>query len=467
MGQSNTFQDTIVALSTPNGIGAIAVIRLSGEHAFHIVDRCFRGKQRVSSTGSHRLLYGDFVNPKTEEILDDVLCSVFHKGKSYTGERTVEISCHASPYIVQNIIQCVILEGARLAEPGEYTQRAYLSGNLDLAQAEAVADIIASRNRSQLDVAIHQMRGGLSRKLKKVREQLIDFASLIELENDFGEEDVAFADRDHLKSLCQEIQKEIAKLTDSFQSGQAIKNGISVAIVGRPNVGKSTLLNALLQEERAITSDIPGTTRDSIEDNFIIDGHLFRLIDTAGLRETEDQIEKIGIERTYQNIEKASVVLFLEDATQEIDEIVSAYLNLSFRPNQQTIILLNKTDLIKTCDIFDIEEAVSTRTKRTKVVSISAKENNNIEALKNHLVSYAQNLHEGHSTIVNNLRHHTALVEAQESITSIITGLQNQIPSDFVAIDIRHALNHLGSITGEITPDDLLGNIFSRFCIGK
>ncbi|MCL4165534.1 UNVERIFIED_CONTAM: hypothetical protein GTU68_020274, partial [Idotea baltica] len=364
----------------------------------------------------------------------------------------VEISCHGSQYIIQKILELFLSTGARAANPGEFTLRAFLNGQLDLSQAEAVADLIASKSESQHKIAMDQMRGGVSVMIKGLRSQLIEFASLIELENDFGEEDVEFADRNGLKVLVQKILTVIIELQNSFKYGNAVKEGVPVAIIGAPNVGKSTLLNTLLNEDRAIVSDIAGTTRDVIEDSMQIDGILFRFVDTAGLRETTDHIESIGIEKTKEQTAKAKIVLFVVEIEEKIP----------LQADQQSIIILNKADSFHTCHSYDVEEAVSTLTNRTPTLAISAKEKTNVEKIKKQLVEF---VHSGKSnsgsTILSNTRHYAALEQTKKSLEQVITGLDSQTPSDLIAMDIRHALHYLGEISGEISTDDLLESIFS------
>ncbi len=462
----NNLTDTIVALSTPQGEGAIGVIRLSGPKAIQLVDTYFYGA-KLEQADANTVHYGK-LKDQDGNILDECLATIFKAPRSYTKEDVVEISCHGSQYIIQKIIELFLSVGARAANPGEFTLRAFLNGQLDLSQAEAVADLIASKSESQHKIAMDQMRGGVSVMIKGLRSQLIEFASLIELENDFGEEDVEFADRQGLKDLVQKILTVIIELQNSFKYGNAVKEGVPVAIIGAPNVGKSTLLNALLNEDRAIVSDIAGTTRDVIEDSMQIDGILFRFVDTAGLRETTDQIESIGIEKTKEQTAKAKIVLFVVEIEEDHENIIEAYKKIPLQPGQQSIILLNKSDSFHTCHSYDVEEAVSTLTGRTPTLAISAKEKTNVEKIKKQLVKM---VHSGKtnsgSTILSNTRHYAALEQTKTSLEQVMTGLDGGTPSDLIAMDIRHALHYLGEISGEISTDDLLESIFSNFCIGK
>lgn len=458
--------DTIIALATAQGMSAIGVIRLSGQQAIHICDRVFATKslkpKNLVAKDSHTIHFG--VLHDNDVIIDEVLVSIFKTPHSYTGENTVEISCHGSPYIEQQIIQLFLKYGARLANQGEFTLRAFLNGKLDLSQAEAVADLIASNSATSHQVAMQQMRGGFSNKIKLLRQNLIDFASLIELELDFSEEDVEFADRSDLKKLVASIQRIVQRLIDSFEVGNVIKNGIPVAIVGKPNAGKSTLLNALLEEEKAIVSDIPGTTRDVIEDEMIIDGVLFRFIDTAGIRETTDIIESIGVEKAYEQIKLSSIAIYLFDVHEitpnELKQIVA-----EIQPhlhNSQLVLVANKIDK------EDMEYTYREFAEFKDMVFISAKEQTGIDELKQHLVKLFDNSTVNVTeTIVTNVRHVEALRQTNSALLKVLEGLNNNVTGDFLAMDIRQALHYLGTITGEISSDDLLSNIFSRFCIGK
>jgi tRNA modification GTPase len=464
MAALNAMDDTIMALATASGAGAIAVIRISGKEAFIISDKVFRakGKKTVSEAESHTIIFGDIVDE--EELVDEVLVSVFRNPKSFTGENSVEISCHGSVFIQKRILNLLSKNGCRMAKPGEYTMRAFLNRKMDLSQAEAVADLIASSSEAAHKVAMHQMRGGFSSELKVLREELIHFASLIELELDFAEEDVEFADRRQMVELINRIITTIDRLIGSFELGNVIKEGVQVAIIGEPNAGKSTLLNALLNEERAIVSDIAGTTRDTVEDELVIEGIRYRFVDTAGIRQTTDTIESLGIERTMQKVEQADVVMFLFDASTytldqlraEIDELKSRKADLESR----LILVANKTD--KT------SEKVESKFEGFNTTSISAKEKTGIEELKSRLTEFVNTAAlEENQIIVTNTRHIEALNGARKSLQEVLQGFDNQMSGDLVAIDIRRSLFHLGEITGEITTDDLLGNIFSKFCIGK
>ncbi len=466
MNTSLLNKDTIVALATPQGIGAIGVIRLSGESAIAICDKVFGTKslkkKELKNEASHTIHFGVIRN--NDLIIDEVLVSLFKAPNSYTGENVVEISCHGSKFIQQQIIHLFIKHGARLANHGEFTSRAFLNGKLDLSQAEAVADLIASNSASSHQVAMQQMRGGFSNKIKLLRQNLIDFASLVELELDFSEEDVEFADRTDLKNLVSSIQRIVQRLIDSFEVGNVIKNGIPVAIVGKPNAGKSTLLNVLLEEERAIVSEIPGTTRDVIEDELNIDGILFRIIDTAGIRKTTDIIETIGVEKTFEQIKLSSIAIYLFDA----HEITSTELKLiveELQPhlhNSQLVLVANKIDK------EDFEYVKQEFKGFPDLLFISAKERTNIEEFKKQLVNLFDNRTVNITeTIVTNARHIEALQHTNTSLIKILEGLNTNVTGDFLAMDIRQALHYLGTITGEISSKDLLSNIFGRFCIGK
>ena len=449
-------QSTIVALATPSGVGAIAVIRVSGSETFPIVNKLFKGKN-LEKQPSHTIHFGTIRDG--ELIVDEVLVSLFKAPASYTREDTIEISCHGSDYIIQKILKLIIKEGARLANAGEFTQRAFLNGQLDLAQAEAVADLIASDSEASHQTAINQIRGGFSKQIAQLREQLINFASLIELELDFGEEDVEFADRDDLRQLIFRIQSVLVPLIESFAMGNVIKNGVPTVIVGKPNAGKSTLLNRLLNEEKAIVSDIPGTTRDVIEDELFIEGIRFRLIDTAGLRKATDTIEAIGVERTMQQMEKASLIIYLFDAS-EIDLSVISEQIVNF--NVPYLLVGNKVDKLS------LEKKRAFDAAYSDIIWISASENQNIEILKDILVKKVKTKEiKTGDTVVTNLRHFQHLSQTNEALENVLEGLNQSITGDFLAQDIRFALHHLGEITGQITTDDLLANIFSRFCIGK
>ena len=444
--------DTICALATPPGMGAIAVVRLSGGNSIGICNSVFPSKN-LSTQKSHTIHFGTLRDE--EHIIDEVLVSLFKDPHSYTGEDVVEVSCHGSIYIQNKIIQLFLKHGARMAKPGEFTLRAFSNGKLDLSQAEAVADLIASENEAAHKVAMQQMRGGFSTELKNLREELINFASLIELELDFGEEDVEFADREKFNQLLQKITVVLKRLIDSFSLGNAIKKGIPVAIIGQPNVGKSTLLNALLNEERAIVSDIAGTTRDTIEDELIIDGISFRFIDTAGLRTTIDKIEKIGILKAFEKAQQAQVIIFIFDATQDLEPQLIELQSLKDKGINKVISVLNKVDL-------------NSKVHLDNAILISAKNNQGLSELKKALLKqFSTGSLNNNQTIVSNSRHLEALDASLNNVSKTIEGLNNGISGDFLAMDIRQALFHIGEITGDITSDDLLDNIFSNFCIGK
>lgn len=460
MLHSHSTADTIVALSTPAGKGAIAVIRLSGPDAISLTDKIFSGK-KLSEQPSHTLHYGTIRD--AGRVLDEVVVSLFKAPHSYTKENVVEISCHGSDYIVAQIIRLTLKFGARLAQAGEFTKRAFLNGQFDLAQAEAVADLIASDSRLSHEVAIKQMRGGFSQEIKNLRAQLIHFASMIELELDFSEEDVEFADRKALQNLIYNIQHLIRDLLKSFEFGNVIKHGVPVVIVGKPNAGKSTLLNVLLHEEKAIVSDVAGTTRDFIEDEIAIEGISFRFIDTAGLRETTDKVESMGVERTLKKVEEASLVIYLFDiATTTPTELAQEIKALSLTENQQLLAVANKIDTVSAPDLKNFENIADT-------MAIAAASQVGMEALKQKLLEKVRGnqLDTSDQTIVTNLRHYENLRQTYTALDDVLTGVETGISSDFLAADIRRALYALGQITGEITTDDLLENIFSKFCIGK
>jgi tRNA modification GTPase len=462
-----TLNDTIIAIATPPGSGAIGIIRLSGPEAINLADRFFYGKN-LTLAEANTVHYGKIKGPD-DVILDECVATIFKAPRSYTREDVVEFSCHGSEYILSNVMQLFLAHGARMAEPGEYTMRAYLNGQLDLTQAEAVADLISAKSQSQHQIAMHQLRGGFSKMIQELRSELIEFASLIELENDFGEEDVEFADRIKLKNLVTSILKKIETLRASFSYGNVVKEGVPVAIIGHPNAGKSTLLNNLLNEEKAIVSSIAGTTRDLIEDTIVIKGTSYRFIDTAGLRDTQDEIETIGIERAMEQIDKASIVLFLAEISDDFKKIVADFNKLKLPRNKKALILLTKSDLYDhTCHSYDLEESVSTLTGRTPTLLISAEKNKNIDKLKTHLDKMVKSMNVNHNEVViSSLRHYQSLTETSNSLNSVINSLENKLPSDMMALDIRHALHHLGEISGEIQTNDLLDSIFSNFCIGK
>ena len=455
-----SYTDNIVALATPSGTGAIAVIRVSGPDAITLVDKLFKSikDKKLVEQKSHTIHLGHIVDQ--EKVLDEALVSIFKGPHSYTGENVVEISCHGSPFIQQQIIQLLLRNGCRSASAGEFTLRAFLNGKMDLSQAEAVADLIASDSEAAHDIAMQQMRGGFSNEIQELRQELLNFASLIELELDFSQEDVEFADRTQFNELLTKISNVLKKLIDSFALGNVIKNGIPVAIVGQPNVGKSTLLNVLLNEERAIVSEIAGTTRDTVEDHISIKGINFRFIDTAGIRETEDVVEKIGIERTFEKIEKARLIIYLFEGMNfdktELEQIQKRY------PNKQLLPICNKMDLLNPKQKEKISSEIP------NVLFLSAKFKTGISELEEKLLSLVDSgALSGDTTIITNSRHYDALLKALEEIQKVKEGLDMELSSDLMAIDIRQALYHLGEITGSVTTDDLLGNIFSNFCIGK
>jgi tRNA modification GTPase len=459
-------QDTIVALATPSGIGAIGVIRLSGADAITICNSTFKGKDLTKQL-SHTIHFGT-IRAENDKIIDEVLVSIFVAPKSYTGENIVEVSCHGSSFIIQQIIQLFLRLGARMANPGEFTMRAFLNGQLDLSQAEAVADLIASDSEAAHSMAMNQMRGGFSGEIQKLREELIHFASLIELELDFGEEDVEFADRDDLKALIYKIQTLIKRLTDSFQLGNVIKNGVTTVIAGRPNAGKSTLLNALLNEERAIVSEIPGTTRDTIEEVLNIKGIAYRLIDTAGIREATDQIEAIGVKKTMEKVKLATILVYVFDVSELTIPQVTNDLEELHTEGMTTIVIANKIDTLKN-SLLDYKNQITTIAEKYSIVYISAKEIEKVEKVKTTLhEAVADGKINLQSTIVSNTRHYDALQKANKSLDEVLNGMSIGITGDFLAQDIRHSLIYLGEITGAIDVDrDILGNIFGKFCIGK
>jgi tRNA modification GTPase len=450
-------EETIVALATPNGIGAIGVIRLSGPDAITIAQKVWRGKD-LTKQASHTLHFGRIVDGGME--LDEVVASLFVAPRSYTRENVVEISCHGSNYIIESIIKLLIKNGARAAKAGEFTLRAFLNGQLDLSQAEAVADLIASNSKASQQIALQQLRGGFSNQLQQLRDQLVQFASLIELELDFAEEDVEFANRDQLKKLTHEITRVIGSLIQSFELGNAIKNGVNTVIAGRPNAGKSTLLNALLNEDRAIVSHIPGTTRDTIEEVLNIQGINFRLIDTAGIREATDTIEQIGVQRTMEKISQSALLIYVYDAEQITLAELNSDIESLQKPGITMLLVANKADLLN-------QEQLSALPHTDKAIIVSAKEKQHIDELKNKI--YAAAIKEqlsGHETLVTNIRHLEALQKTEEALIRVLDGIDT-VTSDFLSMDIKQALHYLGEITGAVTTDDLLENIFSKFCIGK
>ncbi|TBH73039.1 tRNA uridine-5-carboxymethylaminomethyl(34) synthesis GTPase MnmE [Aquirufa antheringensis] len=451
------FTDTIVALATPAGVGAIGVIRLSGDRAIEIVNAVFKPKD-LSTQPTHTIHYGRIESKG--RVYDEVVASLYIAPRSYTKENVVEISCHGSPFIQESILQLFVEQGARFARPGEFTQRAFLNGAFDLAQAEAVADVIAADSAAAQNAALHQLRGGFSKELAALREELIHFASLIELELDFGEEDVEFADRKDLEALVNQLLKNIRPLVSSFRAGNAVKNGVATVIVGKPNAGKSTLLNALLNEDRAIVSDIAGTTRDSLEDEWTLGGIKFRLVDTAGLRETSDVIEALGVERTQAWVKKAQVVIYMADATSETPDGIAAGVEALGALEIPVIKLLNKVDQI--ADLSAFQSAIP------DLIPISAKNRDGLNDLETALLNVVGlDQVSTNGTLVTNLRHYQQLLQTQETLEGVLNALKTGLTGDLIAQDLRYALHYLGEITGQISNDDLLKNIFGKFCIGK
>jgi len=465
--------DTIVALATPSGTGAIGVIRVSGKYALEKTDAIFKAynKKSLQEQQSHTVHLGKIINEK--QIIDEALATVFKGKKSYTGEPTVELSCHGSNFILQKVIELLIKNGCRAAEAGEFTMRAFLNGKMDLSQAEAVSDLIASENKASHQLAMQQMRGGFAEEINKLRQELLDFASLIELELDFSEEDVEFANREQFQELVLKIQQQLSYLIDSFSVGNVLKKGIPVTIVGEPNVGKSTLLNALVNEEKAIVSDIEGTTRDSIEDEISIKGIGFRFIDTAGIRVTDDKIESLGIKKTYENIKQSQLILRLIDTPKlfkndQIEDHSVKFIKKEIHqlanqfPDQPLLVVANKMDMLTRNQHMEIDKLFP------NALSIAASTQKGIEELKDQLI---ENINTGklnnNEAIVTNSRHYSALENALEEINKVQEGLNAGISGDLLALDIREALYHFGLITGQVTNDELLGNIFSNFCIGK
>ena len=446
-------EDTICALATGGGLSAIAVLRLSGKEAIKITNAVF--SKDISASKSHTIHFGTISD--STKIIDEVLVSIFKDGKSYTGEETVEISCHGSTFIQNKLLQLFITEGCRMATAGEFTMRAFRNGKLDLSQAESVADLIASESEAAHQTALKQLRGGFSNKLQELRTKLIDFASLIELELDFSEEDVEFADRKQFETLLAAIKEALEKLVQSFKLGNVIKNGIPVAILGAPNVGKSTLLNTLLNEDKAIVSDIAGTTRDAIEDELNIEGFKFRFIDTAGIRETTDTVENLGIKKSLEKAGIANIILFLIDADADLDYQLLELEKIKTSAGDKLLLVINKIDLNP-----DIKDNFK------DALFISAKKDEGIKILKERLLTFVNTEQlSNNETIVTNLRHYEELQLTLHEINSIINGLNSGLTGDFLAVNIRQSLFHLGSITGEVTTDTLLGNIFGKFCIGK
>ncbi|MDR0605055.1 MAG: tRNA uridine-5-carboxymethylaminomethyl(34) synthesis GTPase MnmE [Bacteroidales bacterium] len=457
-------QDTICALATPSGTGAIALIRVSGKRSWNTVKDCFVSKRNTIII-PRTVYFGEFYHGET--ILDYVLVTYFKHPHSFTGEDMVEISCHGSVYIQKQIMEILIDKGCRCAKAGEFTMRAFLNGKMDLSQAEAIADVIASNSKASLELAMTNLRGGVSNVIKKLREQLLHFVSLLELELDFSEEDVEFADRQSMKQLMTDLHSEIEMLVHSFSTGNAVKNGFPVAIVGYPNAGKSTLLNTLLNEERAIVSEIPGTTRDTIEDTMIIDGQTFRFIDTAGIRKSQDEIEQYGIERTYQSIDKAMIVLYVIDALQmentdnitQIDDI----LQTTNGNGKKWLIVANKSDLLQEQE----KTKVKNKYKELEIVYLSAKYKTNIHILVNKLKEEIMSSTCKGDVLVSNVRHYEALKQSLDALQQAETAFDNHLPTDLIATDIRQVLYYLGEVVGDISNEEILDSIFSKFCIGK
>ncbi len=463
--------DTIVAISTPHGMGGIAVVRVSGEQAFSLVDKRWRGKP-IAEMKSHTAHLGQLLDSKGD-LLDEVVLTIFRGPHSFTGEDVVEISCHGSMWIQQQVVATLIDAGCRAATGGEFTQRAFANGRLDLSQAEAIADVIASSSRASHRVAMNQMRGAFSRKLSSLRAQLLQFVSMIELELDFSEEDVSFADRDGLIDLATGIQKVISSLADSYSAGNAIKNGVPVAIIGQTNAGKSTLLNALLGDDRALVSDIKGTTRDVIEDTITLGGTLFRFIDTAGIRQSTDVIENMGIERSFKKLDEAQLVLWVVDPAESASEIATFSQQILPRcKGKKVLVVVNKIDTASAATQATVGKAIQalfTPETEAEIAYVSARDGQNLDTLQRTIIKMAAlpSVADDEAVVVTNARHYEALVRAGEAITRSIADLREGISGDFISQDIRECMHYLGEITGEITTDDILGEIFSHFCVGK
>ncbi|MCB8999002.1 MAG: tRNA uridine-5-carboxymethylaminomethyl(34) synthesis GTPase MnmE [Bacteroidales bacterium] len=463
------FESTICAPAT-SGSGAIGIIRLSGPDAFSIADKIFSSANgmKIREMKANTIHFGEII--EKDEIVDEVLVSIFKNPHSYTGEDSVEISCHASPFIRKRILELLVDKGASIARPGEFTQRAFLNGKMDLAQAEAVADLIAAESKASHRIALNQMRGGFSRELSGLRKELLQFTSMIELELDFSEEDVEFANREALEKLVSNMLSLIESLTRSFKNGNVIKNGVPVAIIGKPNVGKSSLLNRLLNEEKAIVSEIAGTTRDSIEDTIRIGDISFRFIDTAGIRETADIIENLGIRKTYQKIDQASIILLLADARDDAGVIAESFHEIRKQiagQDKHLILVLNKADLTKTSRIPELNKLIITG-KNEYLLEFSALKAENTDELHKVLIQASElgNL-DRDAVVISNIRHYEALEQAAENLNRIRDGIKSALPSDLLTQDLRQAIHYLGEITGEITTEEVLGNIFKNFCIGK
>ena len=458
--------ETICALATANGIGALGIIRVSGDNALPIVQKSFPGKN-LEKQKSHTIHYGYFMDG--EEAIDEIMLSIFLAPKSFTTENSVEIAFHGSPHIGKRILETLIKNGARMAKAGEFTLRAFINGRIDLSQAEAIADVIASENEASRKVAINQLKGGITNEISLLRTDLLNFVSLIELELDFAEEDVEFADRTALSGLLDKIELKLNSLIESFQYGNAIKNGTAVAIIGKPNAGKSTLLNSLLKEERAIVSNIAGTTRDTIEEILHIKGHAFRLIDTAGLRETVDEIEAIGVKKAKEKVENANILVYLADAaTEDFSEDIEMIQSL-LREDLKLIICATKIDEVTPTKYETVEDIFRNAiSQEFDFIKISAVENQNIQDLKNELSSYVEHLKsEENNVVITNQRHFEALQKSLDAVNKVKEAISFQISTELLAYELRNALEHLGEISGEVTNDEVLGNIFSKFCIGK
>ena len=455
--------DTVCAISTPQGVGGIAVIRISGSDTKTVCNKVLlsaKGNKVVDSFAPNTAHFCCFYDG--DKLIDEVVATYFENPRSYTGEDCIEISCHGSLYVQQRVMETLVAAGARLAEPGEFTMRGFINGKFDLSQAEAVADLIDSKSEASHSLAIHQLRGGFSKSIADLREKFVNLASLMELELDFSDEDVEFADRSDLMNLLGEIETQVTSLTNSFRLGNAVKNGVPVAIVGKPNVGKSTLLNALLNEDRAIVSDIPGTTRDTIEDAISIEGILFRFIDTAGIRNSDNEIENYGIERTYKAAEKASVILYMADiASRNADDLFAEIDSFKKEANvgdKQFIVVANKSDLLDKDKSVELND---------DIVLISAKEKDNINAITKRLVDSVKGGRQINDTLLSNARHYEAFLHILEAVTAVRNGIESALPGDLIMVDIRQALYYLGLITGQVSSDEILGTIFGRFCIGK
>ncbi|WP_120488654.1 tRNA uridine-5-carboxymethylaminomethyl(34) synthesis GTPase MnmE [Bergeyella cardium] len=464
-------QDTICALATANGVGAIGIIRVSGEDAVSITNKIFEGKD-LEAVKTHTVHYG-FIKDN-DEVIDEVMVSVFYAPRTFTAENSVEISFHGSPHIAKRILEALINNGARMAKAGEFTMRAFMNGRIDLSQAESIADLIASENEAARKMALNQLKGGISQEISILRNDLLNFTSLIELELDFSEEDVEFADRSALNQLLQNLKTKLQSLIDSFQYGNAMKNGIDVAIIGKPNAGKSTLLNALLKEERAIVSDIAGTTRDTIEEVLHIKGTAFRFIDTAGIRETVDKIEEIGVKKAKEKISTAKILLYLYDEFDSTAEEVISFIKEIYREDLKVILLHNKIDKLvdreePTLNSFDAQlKAELVPYYTDTIMGISARDNINIELLKAELANYVEELKtEENAVVITNQRHYEALQKSFNSVQKVEEAVSMGIQTELLAYELRTALEHLGEISGEFTNDEVLGNIFSKFCIGK